>query len=86
MGFPLVLPSAAGIVMEKEVSALSKIFNYEDSPKIFVLGGGKVNDTLKIIENLIKNRVADRILTGGLVAELFAVAKGINLERKTCKY
>lgn len=82
VGFPLVLPSAAGIVMEKEVSALSKIFNYEDSPKIFVLGGGKVNDTLKIIENLIKNRVADRILTGGLVAELFAVAKGINLGKK----
>jgi len=79
VGFPMVLPSAAGKVMEKEVSALAKIFNPEDSPKIFVLGGGKVSDTLKIIEHLAKNRVADRILTGGLVAELFAVAKGINL-------
>lgn len=79
VGFPLVLPSAAGKIMEKEVSALAKIFNPEDSPKIFVLGGGKVSDTLKIIEHLAKNRVADRILTGGLVAELFAVAKGINL-------
>ncbi|BAB66419.1 phosphoglycerate kinase [Sulfurisphaera tokodaii str. 7] len=79
VGFPLVKPSAAGRIMEKEVSALSKIFNKEDSPKIFVLGGSKVSDTLKIIEHLAKNRVADRILTGGLVAELFAVAKGINL-------
>ena len=79
VGFPLVKPSAAGRIMEKEVSALSKIFNKEDSPKIFVLGGSKVADTLKIIEHLSKNRVADRILTGGLVAELFAVAKGINL-------
>ncbi|QGR19382.1 phosphoglycerate kinase [Stygiolobus azoricus] len=79
VGFPIVLPSAAGKVMEKEVSALAKIFNPEDSPKIFVLGGGKVSDTLKIIEHLSKNRVADRILTGGLVAELFAAAKGINL-------
>ncbi|MEJ2779245.1 phosphoglycerate kinase [Stygiolobus sp. RP850M] len=79
VGFPIVLPSAAGKVMEKEVSALAKIFNPEDSPKIFVLGGGKVSDTLKIIEHLAKNRVADRILTGGLVAELFAAAKGINL-------
>jgi phosphoglycerate kinase (EC 2.7.2.3) len=79
VGFPIVLPSAAGKVMEKEVPALAKIFNPEDSPKIFVLGGGKVSDTLKIIEHLAKNRVADRILTGGLVAELFAAAKGINL-------
>ncbi|BFH74374.1 phosphoglycerate kinase [Sulfurisphaera javensis] len=79
VGFPLVKPSAAGRIMEKEVSALSKIFNKEDSPKVFVLGGSKVSDTLKIIEHLSKNRVADRILTGGLVAELFAVAKGINL-------
>ncbi|BCU71288.1 phosphoglycerate kinase [Stygiolobus caldivivus] len=79
VGFPLMLPSAAGKIMEKEVSALAKIFNPEDSPKIFVLGGGKVSDTLKIIEHLAKNRVSDRILTGGLVAELFAVAKGINL-------
>ena len=79
VGFPLVRPSAAGRIMEREVSALSKIFNKEDSPKIFVLGGSKVSDTLKIIEHLSKNRVADRILTGGLVAELFAVAKGINL-------
>jgi len=79
VGFPIVLPSAAGKVMEKEVSALAKIFNPEDSPKIFVLGGGKVSDTLKIIEHLAKNRVTDRILTGGLVAELFAAAKGINL-------
>ena len=79
VGFPLVKPSAAGRIMEKEVSALSKIFNKEDSPKIFVLGGSKVSDTLKIIEHLSKNRVADRILTGGLVAEVFAVAKGIDL-------
>lgn len=79
VGFPLMKPSAAGRIMEREVSALSKIFNKEDSPKIFVLGGSKVSDTLKIIEHLSKNRVADRILTGGLVAELFAVSKGINL-------
>lgn len=85
VGFPLILPSAAGRVMEREVVALSKIFNSEDSPKVFVLGGGKVHDTVKIIENLVKKRLADRILTGGLVAELFAVAKGINLGEKNMR-
>ncbi|WP_338604801.1 phosphoglycerate kinase [Sulfolobus tengchongensis] len=82
VGFPLVLPSAAGRVMEKEVFALARIFNAEDTPKIFVLGGGKVHDTIRIIENLVRKRIADRILTGGLVAELFAASKGMNLNPK----
>lgn len=82
VGFPLLLPSAAGRVMEKEVSALARIFNYEDSPKVFVLGGGKIHDSIKIIEYLSKKRIADRILTGGLIAELFAVAKGINIGKQ----
>jgi phosphoglycerate kinase len=82
VGFPMVLPSAAGRVMEREVSALAKIFNYEDSPKVFVLGGGKVHDSIKIIEYLSRKRIADRILTGGLIAELFAVAKGINIGKQ----
>jgi len=82
VGFPLVLPSAMGRVMEKEVKALSKVFNPQVSPKIFVLGGGKVPDTIVIIENLVKNKVADRILTTGLVAEVFLVAKGVDLGEK----
>jgi len=36
----MILPSAAGRLMEKELVALSKVFNLEESPKVFVLGGG----------------------------------------------
>ncbi|BCU68487.1 phosphoglycerate kinase [Sulfolobales archaeon HS-7] len=79
VGFPYLLPSAAGRVMEKEVSALSKIFNPNDGPKVFVMGGGKIHDSIRIIENLSRHRVADRILLGGLVSVLFAAAKGLNL-------
>ncbi|WP_238026869.1 MULTISPECIES: phosphoglycerate kinase [Metallosphaera] len=79
VGFPLVLRSSAGRVMEKEVSALAKVFNEGEEPKVFIMGGGKVLDSLRIIENLVKRRLADRILTGGLIAELFAVAKGLDL-------
>mgnify|MGYP001772647281 CR=1 FL=1 len=82
VGFPLVLRSAAGRVMERELRALSRLFNPEDSPKVFVLGGGKVNDTLRIIANLTARRMAERILAGGLVAEVFAVAKGIDIGRQ----
>ncbi len=79
VGFPMVLQSAAGRLMEKELIALSKIFNLEESPKVFLLGGGKVLDSIRIIENLSKKRIADRILLGGLVAEVFALAKGVNI-------
>ncbi len=79
VGFPLVLPSAAGRLMEKEVKALSKAFDPGETPKVFVLGGGKVHDSLRIIEHLARRRVAERILTTGLVAELFLAAKGIDL-------
>ncbi|ADL19792.1 Phosphoglycerate kinase [Acidilobus saccharovorans 345-15] len=79
VGFPLVLPSAAGRLMESEVRALAKVLDRSLGPKVFVLGGAKVADTLKVIENLVRNRLADRILTGGLVGELFAVAKGVML-------
>jgi len=82
VGFPVVIPSSAGRLMEREVSALAKVFSADLSPKVFVLGGGKVQDSLRIVENLSKKRLADRILTGGLLAELFMVAKGMNLGRE----
>ncbi|BBD72607.1 phosphoglycerate kinase [Sulfodiicoccus acidiphilus] len=82
VGFPVVIPSSAGRLMEREVSALAKIFNSETSPKVFVLGGGKVQDSIRIIENLSKRRLADRILTGGLLAEVFMIAKGMNLGKE----
>lgn len=85
VGFPVVLKSSAGRLMEKEVSALAKIFNPDDYPKVFILGGGKVLDSVRIIENLVKKRLADRILTGGLIAELFAVAKGLDIGKENMR-
>jgi len=82
VGFPLVLPSAAGRLMEREIKALARIFDPEERPMIFVLGGSKVHDTIRIIENLVRKNVAERILTTGLIAELFLVAKGVNLGRE----
>jgi len=77
VGFPPVKKSFAGPIMFRELNALSKIMSSAEAPKIFVLGGAKIPDTLRVIENLVKKRVADRILTTGLVGILFQVAKGI---------
>jgi phosphoglycerate kinase len=82
VGFPLLLPSAAGRLMEKELTALSRLYKPEERPRVFVLGGGKVHDTLRILEYLHANHAADRILATGLVAELFMVAKGISIGKR----
>ncbi len=79
VGFPLVLPSAAGPVFEREVNALRKAIEQMESPRIFVLGGTKVYDILRVIEHLVTTRIADRILTTGLVAQLFLTAKGVDI-------
>lgn len=86
VGFPLVIPSAAGPLFEREINALKRVVESFESPRIFVLGGTKVRDLLRVIENLVKNKMADRILTIGLLAQLFLVAKGVGLGKENMRY
>lgn len=85
VGFPMVLPSIIGNVMKKELDALGKVFGTSEGPRLFLLGGAKVQDTIKIIEFLTKNKVADRILTVGLVGLFFHVAKGGKISNESMK-
>jgi len=79
VGFPLALPSAAGPLMEAEVRALNKALEGGERPKVFVLGGAKLKDAVKIIKRLVEDNVADAILTGGLVSLLFLAAQGVRV-------
>jgi phosphoglycerate kinase len=78
VGFPMTLTSCAGRVMEAEVEALRKIYG-EMEGKVFILGGSKVRDSVKIIENLLVNNVTDKILLTGLLALVFLYAKDVKL-------
>jgi len=78
VGIAEALPAYAGRLMEKELNALGRALNPEH-PCVYVLGGVKFDDSLKIIEHVLKNGVADSVLTGGLVANAFLAASGINL-------
>ncbi|MCD6485676.1 MAG: phosphoglycerate kinase [Candidatus Odinarchaeota archaeon] len=79
VGFPEILPTAAGRLMEKEVTTLSKLKASALRPYIFILGGGKLKDAINYVELLLKNNVADKIILTGLVANMFLVAMGLNL-------
>jgi phosphoglycerate kinase len=71
VGFPYLLPSAAGRLMEKELAALKRLLLEPDRPSTYILGGAKVEDKVPVIENILSTRKADHILVGGNVAKVF---------------
>jgi phosphoglycerate kinase len=79
IGFTGVLPSVAGIIMDKEIMALDKGLKTHDHPTIFALGGTKADDSIKMILNALKRDAADKILTSGVVAIVFMIANGIDV-------
>jgi phosphoglycerate kinase len=81
IGFTAVLPSAAGRVMEKELKALNRALQAPQKPSVFVLGGAKADDSLEISRYVLGRKIVDHILTGGVVAQVFLVAKGCDLGR-----
>ncbi|MCX6819410.1 MAG: phosphoglycerate kinase [Candidatus Aenigmarchaeota archaeon] len=68
------LPAVAGRIMERELTSLEKIENPK-KPMTFVLGGAKPEEKLKPM----KSGRFDYVLTGGIVADLFLIARGKNL-------
>jgi phosphoglycerate kinase len=82
VGFPLRLPSVAGRVLERELRALNKIIELGEKPKIFVLGGAKLDDTVKVVKHVVESGIADEVLTTGLVAVLFLLAKGVRVPKE----
>ncbi|HIE14493.1 TPA: phosphoglycerate kinase [Candidatus Bathyarchaeota archaeon] len=79
VGFTVLLPSAAGRIMERELKALSRVLESPEKPCVFILGGAKADDSLRISKYVLENRIADMVLTGGLTGHLFLVAMNVNL-------
>jgi phosphoglycerate kinase len=65
VGVPQYLPSAAGLLLEKETQALSKIRENPDKPMVVVVGGAKVETKASFLEHMSKQ--ADAILLGNLM-------------------
>ncbi len=78
-GFTENLPSIAGRVMEKEIDSLSKGLSCAERPCIYVLGGTKVDDSIKVTKNVLEKGCADRVLVTGVVANVFLAANGIKI-------
>jgi phosphoglycerate kinase len=61
-----LLPSAAGYLVEKELSVLEQLVRSDSHPYTVVLGGSKVSDKLGVISALLP-RVDNLLIGGGMV-------------------
>ncbi|MBI5139527.1 phosphoglycerate kinase [Candidatus Nomurabacteria bacterium] len=71
------LPSYAGLYLAKEVDMLSNLLDNPARPFTVIIGGAKISDKVDAVNNLLK--LADKVLVGGAVANVFLKALGRKL-------
>jgi phosphoglycerate kinase len=79
VGLPLAMKSAAGLLMEKEVATLSKVFSGAPRPVCMVLGGTKIDDSIEVAGHVLENGIADNVMVIGVVANAFYIAAGYDI-------
>ena len=75
-GFEQVLPSAMGRLFEAEYCTVSQVMEEPVRPCVFVLGGAKISDAFLMMQTVLSRGIADHIVTGGLVGNIFLTALG----------
>lgn len=63
------IPSVAGLLLEKEFSTISNVFENPTRPFVAVMGGAKISDKLPLIEKFVER--ADKIIVAGAMANTF---------------
>lgn len=71
------LPSVSGLLLEKEVTTILGVMSKPKRPLVAVLGGAKVSDKIKVIDNFIG--IADQIIIGGAMANTFLKYRGYSV-------
>jgi len=74
VGVTKYLPSVAGLLLEKEINSLGLILEQPRRPFGVLLGGAKVTDKVKLLENTMGK--VDYIIVGGGMAATFLKAQG----------
>lgn len=76
VGMCAFLPSAVGILVEREIDIMGSALENPERPLTAILGGAKVSDKIAVIENLLN--IADNILIGGGMMYTFLKAEGFH--------
>lgn len=70
----MISQSSAGFLLKREIDYFEKAVNVPSRPVVAIIGGAKVVDKIKIIENLVKK--VDKIIIGGAMAYPFLAVNG----------
>jgi phosphoglycerate kinase len=77
VGVATLLPAYAGLLMEKELSALGGLIEDPVHPFVAIIGGAKVSSKLAVLENLLPQ--VEALIIGGAMAFTFLAAQGVNV-------
>lgn len=86
VAFQELLPTAAGFLLFEEYKALCSVKYGAEKPCVFVLGGAKISDAFGMMETVLENNTADKILTTGVTGIVFLLARGLDLGEKTWNF
>lgn len=78
-----LLPSAAGLLLQREVETLQSILADPARPLVAIVGGAKVTDKIGVLEAFLD--VADTILIGGAMQFPFFTAQGHDVGQSLCE-
>jgi phosphoglycerate kinase len=78
VGIPRYLPSAMGLLVQREVEAMSQALETPQTPLAALMGGAKVSDKILVLENLLENLLdkLDHLYIGGGMSVTFLHAQG----------
>jgi len=73
---PKYMPGVAGLLLEKEVDAITSVMENPKRPLMAIIGGAKISDKIEFLERFIE--LADFVAIGGAMANTFLLAEGIH--------
>ena len=86
VGFQELMPSFAGRLLMQELSALEAITQGAARPCIYMLGGARAGDAFGMIEQVLANGSADKLLLSGLIGQIFMIADGIDIGKSSAGF
>jgi phosphoglycerate kinase len=76
-GVPKILPSAAGLLLLKELEFLGRVKDNPAKPFLAIVGGAKVSDKIEVLEKFLDK--VDTLVIGGAMAYTFLQSQGIKI-------